>query len=50
VLVVGHEVIGVDPGVLELCDQRVAIPMLGKKHSLNVATAFGVAAYALRLA
>ena len=46
-LVVGNEVTGVDPGVLALCDASLAIPMQGAKRSLNVATAFGVAAYAV---
>ncbi|MCA9660851.1 MAG: hypothetical protein KC486_21085, partial [Myxococcales bacterium] len=39
---------GVDPRILELCAQVVRIPMLGIKGSLNVAVAFGVAAYAIR--
>jgi tRNA G18 (ribose-2'-O)-methylase SpoU len=47
VLVVGSEVTGVDPGLLALCERRVAIPMRGVKRSLNVATAFGVAALEL---
>lgn len=47
VLVLGNEVTGVDPGVLALCEQAVHIPMRGSKASLNVATAMGVAAYAL---
>lgn len=46
-LVVGNEVTGVDPGILALCDASLAIPMRGSKRSLNVATAFGVAAYAV---
>lgn len=46
-LVVGNEVTGVDPGILAQCDQIVAIPMQGVKRSLNVATAFGVAAVIL---
>lgn len=41
-LVLGHEVRGVDPRVLELADEVVTIPMWGVKNSLNVATAFGV--------
>ncbi len=45
-LVVGNEVAGVAPALLERCDQRVAIPMLGVKTSLNVAVAFGIAAHA----
>lgn len=44
VLIVGNEVCGVDPGLLSLCDQVLAIPMLGKKQSYNVAVAFGMAA------
>ncbi|MEZ4734677.1 MAG: RNA methyltransferase [Caldilineaceae bacterium] len=47
VLVVGNEVTGVDPGILAQCDKIVAIPMTGIKRSLNVATAFGVAAVLL---
>jgi 23S rRNA (guanosine2251-2'-O)-methyltransferase len=46
-LVVGSEVTGVDPGILQQCDKIVAIPMYGVKRSLNVATAFGVAAVLL---
>lgn len=46
-LVVGNEVTGVDPGILAQCDKIVAIPMAGIKRSLNVATAFGVAAVLL---
>jgi len=48
VLVVGNEVAGVDPGILELCDQVVSIPMMGIKGSLNAAVAFGIAVYTLR--
>lgn len=47
-LVVGSELSGIDPDILCECDTVVAIPMLGFKRSLNVATAFGVAAYTLR--
>ena len=50
VLVVGNEVSGVDPSVLNLCEQRIAIPMHGMKDSLNVSIAFGIAAYFLRFA
>lgn len=48
VLVVGNEVAGVDPGLLDLCDQVVSIPMLGMKESLNAAVAFGITVYTLR--
>ncbi len=47
-LVVGNEISGVDPGVLSLCDQGVFLPMLGKKESLNVSVAFGIAVYTLQ--
>lgn len=46
-LVVGNEVTGVDLDILELADRVVALPMRGVKASLNVATAFGIAAYYL---
>jgi 23S rRNA (guanosine2251-2'-O)-methyltransferase len=48
VLIVGHEVTGVDPGLLALCERIVALPMGGIKRSLNVAIAFGIAAYTVR--
>ncbi len=46
-LVFGHEVDGIRPEVAGLCDTHVRIPMLGIKHSLNVATAGGVVVYEL---
>jgi len=46
-LVFGHEVEGVRPEISQLCDTHVRIPMLGAKHSLNVATAGGVVLYEL---
>ena len=45
VLVVGSEQAGVDPGLIDLCDGVLSVPMAGSKGSLNVAVAFGVAAY-----
>jgi len=47
-LVVGNEVSGIDPGILDLCDRSFYIPMHGYKRSLNVAVAFGIALYSLR--
>lgn len=41
-LVLGHEVRGIRPDALEACDAVVEIPMLGKKNTLNVATAYGI--------
>lgn len=48
VLVVGHEVSGVDPRILERCEQIARLPMAGIKGSLNVSVAFGIAAYLVR--
>ncbi len=47
-LIIGHEVKGVSKKVLEEADAIVHIPMHGKKESLNVAVAFGVAGYQMR--
>ncbi len=44
-LVVGNEVAGVSPQVAARCPHQVRIPMRGVKDSLNVAVAFGIAAY-----
>jgi len=43
--VVGNELTGVRIETLAACDGAVEIPMLGAKHSLNVAVAFGIAAW-----
>jgi 23S rRNA (guanosine2251-2'-O)-methyltransferase len=43
----GNEVDGIHPDLSALCDTHVRIPMLGMKHSLNVATAGGVVIYEL---
>lgn len=44
-LIVGHEFDGISPAILAQCDGVIALPMRGRKHSLNVAVAFGIAAY-----
>lgn len=46
-LVVGNEVRGLDRNLLRRADAVAAIPMLGRKESLNVAVAFGVAVYVI---
>jgi tRNA G18 (ribose-2'-O)-methylase SpoU len=46
-LIVGNEISGVDPGLLEVSDDILQIPMRGEKKSFNVAVAFGIAAFAL---
>jgi tRNA G18 (ribose-2'-O)-methylase SpoU len=43
----GHETDGLTPAVSELADTHVRIPMLGHKHSLNVASAGAVVLYEL---
>jgi tRNA G18 (ribose-2'-O)-methylase SpoU len=44
-LVLGNEVMGVSAEALSFCDLVCHLPMRGKKQSLNVAVAFGIAAY-----
>ncbi len=46
-VILGHEYEGITQETLEMCDDSVEIPMLGIKHSLNVATACGVLGYEL---
>lgn len=46
--VVGHEVKGVRPEIIEQADHVVEIPMFGAKQSLNVAVSFGILAYQIR--
>ena len=46
-LVVGNEVSGVGTDVLAACDVVITIPQRGRKESLNVAVAAGIALYQL---
>jgi len=46
-VIFGHEVDGIRPELKAQCDTFIRIPMLGKKFSLNVATAGGVVLYEL---
>ncbi|HTY39553.1 MAG TPA: TrmH family RNA methyltransferase [Candidatus Paceibacterota bacterium] len=46
-LIVGNEVEGVPPTMLKMTDAVIFIPMRGKKESLNVSVAFGIAVYEL---
>lgn len=48
VLIMGNEIAGLSPAILRLANTVIEIPMFGKKESLNVAVAFGIAAYNLR--
>ena len=47
VLVAGNEQSGVDPALLKRSERIYQIPMQGLKRSINVAVAFGMAAYLL---
>lgn len=47
-LVLGNEELGLPQDVLNICDASVAIPMHGRKASLNVSTACAMALYDLR--
>jgi len=47
VLIVGNEVDGISKDILDNCDEIIEIPMRGKKESLNVAVATGVALFKL---
>ena len=46
-LILGEEVKGHTKKILDLCDDIVDFPMVGKKESLNVSVACGIALYAL---
>ncbi len=46
-VIFGNEIEGISPNVSALADTHVRIPMLGTKHSLNVATAGGIVIYEL---
>lgn len=48
VLILGSEVTGVDPELLDLCNEIYYIPMRGQKKSFNVSIAFGIAAYIMK--
>ncbi len=44
-IIMGTEVNGINKETLKLCDIIAEIPMAGKKESLNVSVAFGVAVF-----
>jgi tRNA G18 (ribose-2'-O)-methylase SpoU len=48
-ILVGNEKRGIDKRILKKVDFVVKIPMFGKKESLNVAIAFSIFAYYLRI-
>lgn len=47
-LIIGNETEGLPPSILKRANKIIFIPMFGKKESLNVSVAFGVAVYKLR--
>lgn len=47
-LILGTETVGLPNEILQLCDEILEIPMLGKKESLNVSVAGAVAMYELK--
>ena len=47
-LIVGNEVDGISEEILQVCDIVVHIPMYGKKESLNVSVAAGIAMYEIK--
>ncbi len=47
VFIVGAEVTGIPKSILEKCDLIAEIPMRGKKESLNVSVALGVALFGI---
>lgn len=44
-LILGNEIKGLPPSILNRADKILEIPMYGKKESLNVAVAFGIIAF-----
>ena len=44
-LIVGNEMKGISKKILQKSDEIIFLPMRGKKESLNVSVAFGVAGY-----
>lgn len=46
-LILGNEVDGVSEDILKKCDGAMEIPMRGKKESLNVSVAAGIAIYGI---
>jgi 23S rRNA (guanosine2251-2'-O)-methyltransferase len=47
-IIIGREVEGIEPEILELADQTIEIPMSGRKESFNVVQAAAMALYHCR--
>ncbi|MBC7074224.1 TrmH family RNA methyltransferase, partial [Candidatus Parcubacteria bacterium] len=48
-ILVGNEVLGLDKRILKKSDIVLKIPMFGKKESLNVAVAFSIVAFHIKI-
>lgn len=48
-LLIGEEVHGIEPELLNQCEDVIEIPMQGQKESFNVSVATGIALFALSL-
>lgn len=48
-LLLGEEVHGLTPNLIDMCDDLIEIPMFGRKESYNIAVATGIALYELSL-
>lgn len=46
-VILGNEVRGISPALRKKCDELIEIPMRGKKESLNVSVAAGIALFSL---
>lgn len=42
VIVIGNEITGIDPAILEMSDHTLSIPIIGRNKSYNVTVAFGI--------
>lgn len=44
-IIFGNEISGISEDTLKKCDKIIKIPMFGTKHSLNIATSYGIVVY-----
>ena len=45
VIIIGNEANGVSKSILDIADEKIKIPMLGKTESLNASVATGIILY-----
>ncbi|MDX1766104.1 MAG: TrmH family RNA methyltransferase [Candidatus Saccharimonadales bacterium] len=48
-LILGNEIIGISPGLQNMCDEVYEIPQTGHKESLNVSVAAAIALYQIAI-